>query len=445
MEMDQIEEFDSTSSSSSASSASESSSNESSGGEEEEGDTCSSFGEAGGEGDVSDSQEDDSSSASDIRRIAMVGGAAGGSGTTVASHGGPRSSYRAERSLKPTEAAGDRRRKRLRKRKATGLRKKLRTHIESVDEFNPEARSAQSAELDRLRRLQLQQSLTAASLNTNQHPHHQSAAPQPQALIIAPPTMHTGQIQLSSPQAASSIKTAPMAAVSQQIYTSPMQRAGGEASVHIAGPSHVQLSSSAQVQGGVTTPTGDVSGARCHSDSSSSPEVLMVDLTYTAKMGEPQRRVEDAIVIDSGSDSDNTAGNNTNEQGHPQAAVAKQQISGGGEVASVVPTTTQFGSGSGSASAVAMPTRSELLNMKYGEILPSPDGRVLVNAGHASSEEDVYLAPQIARTVKPHQVLNHTVNHEYFDVKIFSDSMACAKIKCMKYMRNINDNAVKII
>ena len=38
-------------------------------------------------------------------------------------------------------------------------------------------------------------------------------------------------------------------------------------------------------------------------------------------------------------------------------------------------------------------------------------------------------------------VLN-TVNREDFDVKIFSDSMACAKIKRTKYMRNINDNAV---
>ena len=37
---------------------------------------------------------------------------------------------------------------------------------------------------------------------------------------------------------------------------------------------------------------------------------------------------------------------------------------------------------------------------------------------------------------------NNTVNHEYFDVKIFSDSMACAKIKHTKYMRDINDNAV---
>ena len=37
----------------------------------------------------------------------------------------------------------------------------------------------------------------------------------------------------------------------------------------------------------------------------------------------------------------------------------------------------------------------------------------------------------------------YTVNREYFDVKIFSDSMACAKIKRTKYMRNINDNAVQ--
>ena len=30
-----------------------------------------------------------------------------------------------------------------------------------------------------------------------------------------------------------------------------------------------------------------------------------------------------------------------------------------------------------------------------------------------------------------------TVNREYFDVKIFSDSMACTKIKRTKYMHNI--------
>ena len=39
--------------------------------------------------------------------------------------------------------------------------------------------------------------------------------------------------------------------------------------------------------------------------------------------------------------------------------------------------------------------------------------------------------------------VTHTVNCEYFDVKIFSDSIAYAKIKHTKYMRNINDNAVQ--
>ena len=37
----------------------------------------------------------------------------------------------------------------------------------------------------------------------------------------------------------------------------------------------------------------------------------------------------------------------------------------------------------------------------------------------------------------------YTVNHEYFAVKIFLDSLACAKIKRTKYMRNINGDAVQ--
>ena len=35
------------------------------------------------------------------------------------------------------------------------------------------------------------------------------------------------------------------------------------------------------------------------------------------------------------------------------------------------------------------------------------------------------------------------VNREIFVVKIFSDSMASAKIKCMEIMRIINNNAVR--
>lgn len=35
---------------------------------------------------------------------------------------------------------------------------------------------------------------------------------------------------------------------------------------------------------------------------------------------------------------------------------------------------------------------------------PDDQGRVLVNIGHPEDEEDIFLAPQLSRTVKPHQV-----------------------------------------
>lgn len=40
------------------------------------------------------------------------------------------------------------------------------------------------------------------------------------------------------------------------------------------------------------------------------------------------------------------------------------------------------------------------------DAMNQPDllGRVLVNVGHPPDEPDIFLAPQIARTVKPHQV-----------------------------------------
>lgn len=36
---------------------------------------------------------------------------------------------------------------------------------------------------------------------------------------------------------------------------------------------------------------------------------------------------------------------------------------------------------------------------------PDAQGRVLVNLNHPSEEEDIFLSPQLARAVKPHQVL----------------------------------------
>lgn len=40
--------------------------------------------------------------------------------------------------------------------------------------------------------------------------------------------------------------------------------------------------------------------------------------------------------------------------------------------------------------------------------LPDAHGQVLVNINHPAEEKDVYLAPQLARAVKPHQVCSQT-------------------------------------
>ena len=42
---------------------------------------------------------------------------------------------------------------------------------------------------------------------------------------------------------------------------------------------------------------------------------------------------------------------------------------------------------------------NDLLNV------PDSQGRVLVNTGHPPDEQDVFLAPQIAAMIKPHQVI----------------------------------------
>lgn len=39
--------------------------------------------------------------------------------------------------------------------------------------------------------------------------------------------------------------------------------------------------------------------------------------------------------------------------------------------------------------------------------LPDAQGRVLVNINHPAEEKDIFLAPQLARAVKPHQVKRH--------------------------------------
>ena len=46
---------------------------------------------------------------------------------------------------------------------------------------------------------------------------------------------------------------------------------------------------------------------------------------------------------------------------------------------------------------------------------PDAQGRVLVNIGHPHDEPDIYLLPQIARVVKPHQVSRDSVSVECGD------------------------------
>ena len=187
------------------------------------------------------------------------------------------------------KSRGSRKRRKDRKRHAAGMRKKLRTHYESVEDFNPEARSAQSAELERIRRLELQQS------------------------IISPPT-------------------------------------------HAPPPAPLPHTSQPNVT--VQDP---------HKPGSESPEMVVVDLSHKATPP------ADTIVIDSGSDSDST------EKGKPQAAKTEAHASSG---------------------------RGEVLHRKYDDpTVPRPDGKLIVNLNHAPNEPDVFLAPQVARIVKPHQVI----------------------------------------
>lgn len=49
------------------------------------------------------------------------------------------------------------------------------------------------------------------------------------------------------------------------------------------------------------------------------------------------------------------------------------------------------------------PTNS---GMHTNDLYNTPDeqGRVLVNVGHPAEEPEIFLAPQIARIIKPHQV-----------------------------------------
>lgn len=222
-------------------------------------------------------------------------------------------------------------RKRLRKRKV-GLRKKLRTHMESVEEFNPEARDAQSAELERIRRLKLQQQLSDQGGGT-------------EGVVVYP------------------------------------SHGGG-----------VELAEEGEVGGGMVEGMGQ--GLK----GSSSPEILQVEHVGGASTRVPALPLgeivpPEAIVIDSGSSDSDAPGGGAGGylQGQPHPRVSS--------VLPVAPPDRKQVQAAGPA------LEARQLRSKY-DIVESRrmDGQILVNQGHAYNESDVFLAPQIARVAKPHQV-----------------------------------------
>lgn len=63
---------------------------------------------------------------------------------------------------------------------------------------------------------------------------------------------------------------------------------------------------------------------------------------------------------------------------------------------------------------------------------PDPQGRVLVNMNHPPEEEDLYLAPQLARAVKPHQVPPHSIGTTVVELAVNSSvSMHSMSILCI--------------
>ena len=221
-----------------------------------------------------------------------------------------------------------------------------------MEEFNPEARDAQSAELERIRRLKLQQQMNA---------------------------MQEGG-------GASSSQQPPNAGMPQGIPHHPMGGSGG-----MPAPA---------MRSGVSPEEYSHRTLRV----SSSPEILQVEM-----VGQPSGNIEtnfrssgskdvsgDAIIIDSGSsDSDSSyfsssvgsqcyQGPSHPRGGGPRPLVARVPVSGG---------------------RGPRPSEGRQLLRKYDVMnYVRKDGRVLVNVGHTHTEPDVFLAPQIGRAVKGHQV-----------------------------------------
>ena len=243
-------------------------------------------------------------------------------------------------------------RKRLRKKKGVGLRKKLRVHMESVEEFNPEALDAQSAELERIRRLERQCSITSPTTITTTTSEEKPLERGVASSVTT--THHHSHYERLGPR------------------TSPVE--GGRGDLPVSPPPPPPPASKG----------------------SSSPELLRVekiDLSQppaSAQKREVEPVAVEPILIESGSsDSDSNTRKSASAVGPappPQGKLAPQRQ----------------GAQRQAPQRQGVPQRR--LYGKYDVFTPRPDGRVLVNEGHQSQERDVFLAPQIASIAKAHQV-----------------------------------------
>ena len=201
--------------------------------------------------------------------------------------------------------------------------------MDSIDEFNPEARDAQSAELERIRRLELQCSSRGGENTPGDSPPSQAG----------PAEGGTAQIHTSAP---------------------PQRGSSSPEVVHVekgAGPS----------------------SSRAASVQRQEPSV-------------------EAIIIESGSsDSDNNSQRKLSTTQHPVLPARAGQPS----VTRPPPSGRPVGQTAGQTSG--QPPQRRLLG-KYEVYIPRTDGRVLVNIGHRMGEQDVFMAPQIAKAAKVHQV-----------------------------------------
>ena len=231
-----------------------------------------------------------------------------------------------------------------------GLRKKLRTHIESVEELNPEARDAQSAELERIQRLELQRSISSF------------------------PEDEEGEEGGGDGEGDESVMKETKCQDQSFIGTSVSVEEGVQGS-SIEGSLNIEGSSAL--------------------NRSSSPEVLQVSEGAGPRVaGQQQEASVEPIVIDSGSSDSDPA---NYQKPHPPPPPRPHPV-----LAPRPQATPPGHVGTGGRRAVQ--TQQRQFHGKYDMFTPRSDGRVLVNEGHTPSEADVFLAPQIAAIVKPHQV-----------------------------------------